>query len=191
MDQARGDRYALGGALSVATAELLRLVHRAAGGPVDDVASLTPQRRALVVAAVRARSAAAACSALVARLLILDRESARKQMHEVGRPDFVEPGVTTLEGIEPYVWQASLRAVKAARAEVAVAVEHWQGWDGSSAQEIEQQLVQLLGYVDDLTALLEAQEAAATSVNGHSQSSAVRTLERDADDADTVPAAEG
>ena len=152
-DEARTARYALAGALSVTTSELLQQVHRVAGGPVEDVASLTESDRPVAVTVARARSAAAACSALVARLLIIDRDNARRELPEVGGPASVEPGVTTVE-LEPYMWQASLRVTDAARAEVAVAAELWQNRDDADGSAIEQNLLRLLGYVDAVRELL-------------------------------------
>src|SRR4051794_30876264 len=99
-DEARVDGYALAGALSVTTSELLRRVHVAAGPPsVADVASASQHRRATAVAAAQALSAAAACSALVTRLLIAERDAARRQLSELGRPQITETGVTILEGL--------------------------------------------------------------------------------------------
>lgn len=153
MDQSRGERYALAGALSVTTAELLQQVHRVAGGPVADVDALSEDRRSTLAAAASARAAAAACSALVARLLIIERDALRRQLPEVSRPELVEPGVTSVE-LEPYLWQASLRVVRATRAEVAAAVEQWQHCDGERAKPITLTLEQLLEYADALSDLL-------------------------------------
>jgi hypothetical protein len=76
----RATSYALAGAISVTSAELLQDVHRAAGGPSDDVSLLSDQQREIATAAAHARSAVAACSALVARLLIDERGAARHDL---------------------------------------------------------------------------------------------------------------
>lgn len=143
----RAERYALAGALAVTTADLLRALHRAAGVP-GEVASLSPQRRLLAIAAAKSRGAAGACSALVARLLIVERDEARRDVPDIGSPEYIEPGVTTVEGLAAYAEQVSRRAAIAARADVAAAAEQWQGWDGAAALEIEQLLLRALGYVD-------------------------------------------
>ena len=123
----RETRYALAGALSVTTAELLQQLHRVAGGPTDGVESLREQDRQVAVAAAQARSAAAACSALVAHLL------------------------TTLD--LPSDEEASTaRVVGTARAAVAGAAERWQVSDPAEPRQVERLLLRLLDYVDTLAA---------------------------------------
>ena len=63
--------------------------------------------------------------------------------------------MTTVE-LKLYVWQASSRAVEAARAEVAAAVEIWQGQDGDDARGIAENLLRLLGYLDELVELFHS-----------------------------------
>lgn len=123
----RGTRYAAAGALSVTTAELLQQLHRLAGGPVDDVESLPEHDRQVAMAATQARSAAAACSALVAQLLTtLDLPSGEEA--------------------------ATARVVEAARDAIAGAAERWRVWDATQPRQVEQSLRRLLGYVDMLMA---------------------------------------
>lgn len=110
MTDDRSERYALTGALSVTTGALLQRLHVAAAGPATCVA--------------QARRSAGACSALVARLLEVERDSS--------------------------LWQSSLPVIDAARTELTVAAEMWKRVEDSAAREIEQTLVQLLGYVDSL-----------------------------------------
>jgi hypothetical protein len=175
MEQARAERYALAGALSVTVADLLQQLHRVAGAPVIDTHSLAPQRRLAAVAATKSRAAAAACSAIVARLLICERDASRVDLPDVGRPAFIEPAVTTLEGLPSYVCQASLRAINATRAELTSAVEQWQGWEGSAAADVEKVLRKLLGYVDRLGELFE-QEAEPSGVNGVARPAPLRRV---------------
>lgn len=157
----RGLRYAIAGALAVTTADLLQHVHRVAGCPGFDAAGLTPQRRALSVAAIRARSAAAAVSAVVSRLLLLEREAARTQLPEIGRPDVAEPGVTILPGLERATARVSLLAVSAAGAELASARDAWAQWEGAGARDVVGVLDRLIGYVEQLAATFEEPELAA------------------------------
>ena len=145
----RGDLYALAGALSVTVSGLLQQLHQAAGGPVTDVEALSEDRRSVVVAAEYARGAAAACSALVARLLIIERDAARRGLPELGRPASVEPGVTSVE-LGPYLWQASQRVAQSARTEVGAAVQRWQDREDEAAKAITLTLERLLEYVDVL-----------------------------------------
>lgn len=123
----RETRYALAGALSVTSAELLQQVHRVAGRPAVDVESLSAHDQQLALAAAQARSAVAACSALVAQLL------------------------TTLDP-QPHEEATTARVVNAARAAVAAAADQWRGSDASEARKIKQLLRQLFDYVDRLAA---------------------------------------
>ena len=156
----RGRCYALAGALSVETAELLRELHRVVGAP-GEVGEVPPRRRALMAAAARTYGAAAACSALTARLLLAERDSAAARLGEPVAPQLAEFGVTTLGGNGALAdWRTTVRAAAAALGELMAAKSSWQATDDDLGDKVTVTLDALMGYVDDVATALEKLEPA-------------------------------
>jgi uncharacterized protein YhdP len=158
--EARRRLYALAGAMSVETAELLRSLHRAVGGPAD-VEEMPPRRRTLLPAAVRTYGAAAACSALAARLLLTERAVAAAGLADPAPPPVAERGVTVLEENDLAAWRATVRATAAAAAEINAAGKLWQAAGEFASDEVLDALSRLADYADELSQILERSEPAA------------------------------
>jgi hypothetical protein len=148
--------YALAGAMAVETAELLKTLHRLVGPPGES-ADVPPRRRGLVAAAVRTYGALGACSALTARLLLLERDAACQRLGELPGPHLPVVGVTVLEETDRASWRGTVRAVAAALAELADARDAWRATaeDGETAVT---SLETLMRYVDDVATVLESAE---------------------------------
>lgn len=152
--------YALAGALSVDTAELLRELHRAVGAP-GDTDDVPPRRRGLLPAAARTYGAAAACNALAARLLLQERDAAAKRLDDFPASQIAERGVTELEESDLSIWRATVRATAAAAAELASAVSAWQTTDDGAGEPVVRALKHLSDYVNELSQILERSEPSA------------------------------
>jgi hypothetical protein len=154
MDSQRRRRYALAGALSVQTAELLREVHRVAGAPGD-----APARRQPVVgAAARTYGVAAACLALTARLLLEQRDLAVAEMMDVPPPGIAELGVTCREQDERAAWRSGVRVTAAALAELADARQLWAAAPDNMGDSVVALLDVMVGYVEEIARHLESSE---------------------------------
>jgi hypothetical protein len=153
MDPKR-EAYPFAGALSVTAGNLLAQVHESAGAPPSaDASEWTADQRTLWAAAGRAYGAIAACSAVAARLLLIEKEALRQQVPEVGVPQRFELGATTLEASEARAWAATVRAAAAARGELAGCLSAWVDLPG--ADRILRLTGQLIDYVDELAAVFE------------------------------------
>jgi hypothetical protein len=159
MNSQRRRIYALAGAMSVETADLLREVHRAAGPP-GEVADVPPRRRAMLSAAAMTYGAAAACSALNARLLLAERADASERLGDLPHPHLAEHGVTSLEAGELQAWRGTVRAAAATLSELLAAKSAWERTIDALGEPVVVVLESLIGYVDDVASLLEASEPA-------------------------------
>src|SRR4051794_13580357 len=145
--------------MTVTNSDLIRELHRAIGGPPGlDGETGDSESMAVASAGARALSAAAACSAVVARLFLVERDEARVALRLLDPPQRLEPGVTALEESQHSVWSATVRAVAAAGAEVVGARSAWEVWDTEAASAVRSDLDTLLQYVDRLALLLESTE---------------------------------
>jgi hypothetical protein len=170
MTDARVQRYALAGAMAVKISDLLRHVHAAGGGRAVNLstasgAAASSDDVSLVVRVSRALTVAGACSAVVARLAIMEREAAGAAIGIVDPPQRLEPGVTVLEALPHSTWAATVRAVAAAGAEISAVRPAWERAKGSDEQDVRGDLETLLNYVDRLAALLEVTEPGATGAS--------------------------
>src|SRR4051812_18371629 len=104
--------YALAGAMAVETAQLLKALHRLVGPP-GELEEIPPRRRSLLPATTRTYSAAAACSALTARLLLAERDLVAGRLGESSAAHIAEPGVTILEATPLAAWRGTMRATAA------------------------------------------------------------------------------
>jgi hypothetical protein len=142
--------YALAAGLAALVSQLLRRVHDIAGGPLSAPRSLPAHRQALRVAATDAYAAAAAGSAVSARLLLLERDAANREMSGVTLPRTLELGVTTLEGSQQRQQRATNRSFQAAAEAVDAAWKAWSTWGGPEAGEIQDLLLQMRDYLNEL-----------------------------------------
>jgi hypothetical protein len=159
---AKHEVYPFAGALCVTTGKLLTAVHRAAGPPPSaDGGELLDSDRRLRTAAGVAYGAAAACSALSARLLLVEREALRERVAEIDAPRSLELGVTALDATETASWRSTVRAAAAAAAELSRCADLWSVQN--AAEGVQDLIFQLAAYVDELVAVLERIEPAEPS----------------------------
>jgi hypothetical protein len=154
--------YALAGALAVETAELLKSVHRAVGAP-GDASEIPPRRRGLLAAAARSYGAAAACSGLTARLLLVERDAAAQRLGDLPPPHLAEVGITFLEDKPQAAWRALVRACAAALAELGDARAAWVAAADEMGDPVVSTLETMMRYVDDVAGVLEVSEPPAHS----------------------------
>jgi hypothetical protein len=154
---AKREAYPFAGALCVTAGALLAQIHDAAGPPPARAGFHLPDdQRGLAVAAATGYGAAAACAALSARLLLIEREMTCEQLPEVPRSRALELGVTIVESTEAQAWRATVRAAAAARAELEVCVGAWSGGkELTNAAEVVATANRLIAYIDELVAVLE------------------------------------
>lgn len=145
MEDMRRQRYALAGAIAVTVADLLRDVH-----------PLTAEKEERVLASVaRTHSSAAACSAVVARLLLAERDAARVLLGVLDTPQRAELGVTALEAGVRSTWAATIRVVAAAATELVATQISWAELHVEGSDEIRRGLSALAGYVEAVAELLQ------------------------------------
>lgn len=155
----RSRSYALAGAFAVTTSELLRRLHDLAGGPGRrDLSTMTQHQRAVLGAAAHGYSAAAACSALTARLLLHERELVGAEVPGVAPPTRIELGVTALEGLDHMSWRVTTRVALAAHAEIETARGAWTQWGGPDSVEVQGLLATMTAYAENVLDLLDRTE---------------------------------
>jgi len=155
--------YALAGAMSVQTAELLKAQHRVVGAP-GDVGDIPPRRRAQLGAAVRTYGAVAACCALTARLLLHERDAAGAGLDVLPVPPVVVVGANVLEPNPLSSWRATVRATAAALAELRDAKAAWSTLTDSADAELSAHVERMIQYVSEVGDILESSEPGAGSL---------------------------
>jgi hypothetical protein len=143
--------YALAGALSVQTAELLKATHRVVGVPAP-LEDLPPRRRGFLNAALKTYGAAAASSALTSRLLLMQRDLTSRML---GNLPLLKDEFGAPEEAPAAALRKTVRALAMTHADIGAARIAWEETSDDLAADAIAALDTLARYLDDVVDVLE------------------------------------
>jgi len=152
----RTEIYAYAAALLVDASAFLGRMHEVAGGPSRrEGRELDGREQRLAGAAAAGYSAVAACSALGARLLLVERDAVARDVADAPLPSRAEFGVTHLDPDERALVEGLRRSVDASADAVEVAANSWRALDDAAG--LLEQLSLLRSHLDGVAPLLDVQ----------------------------------